>query len=195
MINSGCDMDVLKYTIVLLAAVLFSGCASEPVSSPGPVSLAGANKVRAMAVAEDVLLDMHFAIEKADAEKGYLVTKPLRGGQVLEFWRSDNASAVAALESSFQSLQRTAEVVITDDGSGVKVACNVEVRRLSLPENDYVTQSRAAGMFTSSSSALQRLEVREEQAEQMEWIDLGPDAALGKKILGLIEARISRVEG
>ncbi len=94
MINSGCDMDVLKYTVLLLAAVVVSGCASEPMSSPGPVSLAGANKVRAMAVAEHVVVGICCVMEKGNGVKGYLVTKTFRAGQRVVFWWSGNGRAV-----------------------------------------------------------------------------------------------------
>lgn len=188
-------MDIFKHTIVALTALALIGCSTQPVVSTEPISFVGANKVRAMAVAEDVLLDMHFSIEKADTDKGYIVTKPLRGGQIVEFWRSDNATAVSNLESSIHSIQRTVQLDITEVGSQVTVDCNVNVRRLSLPENDHITQMQAAGMFTSSSSSLQKLEIPEEQAKQMEWIDLGPDPALEKRILQLIQNRISAVEG
>lgn len=187
-------MDIRRYIVLTAIAVTLAGCAAKPVIPPQPVSLTGVNKVRAMTVAEDVLTDLHFTIEKADAQKGYLVTKPLRGGQIFEVWRRDNASAVASLESAMHSLQRTARIYITEDASGIRIDCSVSVRRLSLPENDHVTQLRAAGMFTSSSHRLQRLEVSPEQAERMEWIDLGPDPDLEKKILRLIRKKLSAYE-
>ncbi len=177
-----------------LAAVL-AGCSSQQVAAPGPLSVAGANKTRVMSVAEDVLTQMRFTVEKADVEKGYIRTRPLRGGQLFEIWRKDNVSAGQVAEANLHSIQRTVELNITESDAGVQVKCDVGVRRLSLPENDHATRSRAASMFTASSTSLQRLTVNPEQAQQMEWIELGPDPALETRILQLIKRRITGSEG
>jgi hypothetical protein len=188
-------MDNLKYALIVLLGAGICGCSSNVAVSSGPVSLAGTNKARVMTVAQDVLADIGFSLEKADTDQGYLSTKPLRGGQFFEVWRHDNASASAGREASIQSIQRTAQINITENGASVTVACNVDVRRLSLPENDYITQSRSAAMFTSSSASRQRLEIAEDQAQYTEWIDLGRDAALENRILQLIQHRLGASEG
>lgn len=178
----------------MLTLIGFSGCATQPMDSPEPVMLTSVNKTRTMQVAEDVLKSMHFTIEKADTEKGVITTKPLRGAQLFEFWRKDNASPAATAESSIQSIQRTVQLNIVEGGSTVMIDCQVSVRRLSLPENDDVAQTRSAALFTNSSQGLQKLRINPEQAELMEWIDLGPDPALETKILQLIKQRITGTE-
>lgn len=190
-------MSMRKYIFAVAAALAagLAGCASQPVAAPGALSVAGANKTRVMSVAEDVLTQMRFTVEKADVEKGYIRTRPLRGGQLFEVWRRDNASAGQLAEANIHSIQRTVELNITESDAGVQVKCDVGVRRLSLPENDHVTRSRAANMFTASSTSLQRLTVNPEQAQQMEWIELGPDPALETRILQLIQRRITGSEG
>ena len=190
-------MNIRKYMFAaaaVLAAVL-AGCASRQVAAPGPLSLAGSNKTRVMSVAEDVLTRMRFTVEKADAEKGYIRTRPLRGGQLFEVWRRDNASAGQVAEANLHSIQRTVELNITESDAGVQIKCDVGIRRLSLPENDHVSRSRAGSMFTASSTSLQRLKVNPEQAQRMEWIELGPDPALETRILQLIQRRITGSEG
>ena len=192
-------MNIRKcmFAVAMALAAWLAGCSNQQVAvaTPEPLSVAGANKTRVMSVAEDVLTQMRFTVEKADTEKGYIRTRPLRGGQLFEIWRKDNASAAQLAESSIHSIQRTVELNITESNAGVQVKCDVGVRRLSLPENDHVAQSRAANMFTASSTALQRLTVNEEQAQQMEWIELGPDPALETRILQLIQRRITGSEG
>ena len=183
------------FAIAAALAAGLAGCASQQVAAPGPLSVAGSNKTRVMSVAEDVLTRMRFTVEKADAEKGYIRTKPLRGGQLFEVWRKDNASAGQLAEANLHSIQRTVELNITESDAGVQVICDVGVRRLSLPENDHVTRSRAGSMFTASSTRRQRLTVNPEQAQQMEWINLGPDPALETRILQLIKRRIAGSEG
>ncbi len=190
-------MNIRKYMFIVAMALAagLTGCSSQQVAAPGPLSVAGANKTRVMSVAEDVLTRMHFTVEKADTEKGYIRTRPLRGGQFFEVWRKDNVSAGQIAEASIHSIQRTVELNITESGGGVQIKCDVGVRRLSLPENDHASRSRAAEMFTASSTSLQRLTVNPEQAQQMEWIELGPDPALETRILQLIKRRITGSEG
>ncbi len=190
-------MNIRKYMFAIAAALAagLTGCSSQQVAAPGPLSVAGANKTRVMSVAEDVLTQMHFTVEKADIEKGYIRTRSLRGGQLFEVWRKDNASASQLAEANFHSIQRTVELNITESDAGVQVKCDVGVRRLSLPENDHATRSRAARMFTASSTGMQRLTVNEEQAQRMEWIELGRDPALETRILQLIQRRITGSEG
>ncbi|MCD6395122.1 MAG: hypothetical protein J7M40_16655 [Planctomycetes bacterium] len=192
-------MNIRKYifAVAMALAAWLVGCSSQQVAipAPGPLSVAGVNKTRVMSVAEDVLTQMHFTVEKADTEKGYIRTRPLRGGQLFEVWRKDNASAAQLAEANLHSIQRTVELNITESGGGVQVKCDVGVRRLSLPENDHVARSRAANMFTASSTAIQRLTVNPEQAQRMEWIELGPDPALETRILQLIQRRTTGSEG
>ena len=190
-------MNVRKcmFAVAIAVAAVLAGCASQQVAAPEPLSVSGVNKTRVMSVAEDVLTQMRFTVEKADAEKGYIRTRPLRGGQLFEVWRKDNVSAAQLAEANLHSIQRTVELNITESNTGVQVKCDVGVRRLSLPENDHVIRSHAANMFTASSVAMQRLTVNEEQAQQMEWIELGPDPALETRILQLIQRRITGSEG
>ncbi len=188
-------MNIRKHIFDVAAAAVLAGCSSQQVAAAGPLSVSGANKTRVMSVAEDVLRRMRFTVEKADAEKGYIRTRPLRGGQLFEVWRSDNVSAGQVAEANIHSIQRTVELNITEGDAGVQVKCDVGVRRLSLPENDHVSRSRAAEMFTASSTSLQRLTVNEKQAQQMEWIELGSDPALETRILHLIQRRITGSEG
>lgn len=188
-------MRYIKHALLAVFAAGLWGCSSEVAVSPGPVSLSGTNKARAMTVAEEVLTDIGFTIEKADVEEGFLSTRPLRGGQFFEIWRQDNASLGGVAEASTQSIQRIAQLEVTEEGGAVMVACNVDVRRLSLPENDYVTKSRSAGIFTDSSRSRQRLEIAQEQAKYTEWIDLGRDVALESRILQMIQGRLGGAGG
>jgi len=188
-------MNLQKYILAAAMVAVSAGCSSQQVAAPAPLSVTGANKVRVMSVSEDVLSRMGFTVEKADAGKGYIRTRPLRGGQFFEFWRKDNASARLLAESSIHSIQRTVELNITEGDNGVQVECDVAVRRLSLPENDHADRSRAANMFTASSTSLQRLTINPEQARRMEWIELGSDPALETRILEMIQRRISGAEG
>jgi hypothetical protein len=182
-----------RYLATLAALTALAGCAGEhtAVPHPQPLTVTNLDKARVVAVAEDVLIEMHFSIEKADADAGYVKTRPLRGGQWFEFWRSDNASARQAGHSNLHSIQRTAEITVSEIAGGLRVDCSVDVRRLSLPENDNVTMSHASAMFTSSSPTLQELRINPRQQAGMEWIQIDPDEALAARILERIGRQIA----
>jgi len=176
---------------VLAALTALAGCGSQQqVLAPEPLVVTSFSKAQAVAVTENVLLDMHFSIEKADGEAGYVKTRPLRGGQFFEVWRSDNASEYQYAQSNLHSIQRTAEVSVSETPHGIVIDCFVSVRRLSLPESDRAHISRAAGLFTDSTARVQTLRVNPEQAERMEWIELTPDRALAARILERIQQQM-----
>jgi len=188
--------DKGRYFAIAMGLLLLVGCSSEKQISPSePVCLRSVAKSRIMGITEDVLTGMNFVIEKYDVEAGFVRTKPLRAGQVFEFWRRDNAAPAATAEANLHSIRRTAQLNVSEESGVVCTACNVGVERLSLPEREITGMSWLAGMFTDSDQTQQRLALRPEQQEGMAWIDLGPDPALERKILALIEAKFTQLEG
>ena len=161
-----------------------AGCANhaafEPVEQISPVNI---SKARAMQAAEKVLTDMHFDIDKADPEQGCLKTAPLTGAQFFELWRSDNVGRGNTAQANLQTIRRTAELNITEQQDGVNIVCNVNVRRLSLPECENGDTGRVYG--------LQKLKISDEQRKNMAWVDLGADARLETEILKRIEKQIA----
>ncbi len=188
------DKWVYLATISLLAALTGCGYGNQ-VTPSEPVCLQTADKGRIMEITEDVLTRMNFVVEKYDAETGFVKTKPLRAGQFFEFWRTDNAAPAAATEANLHSIRRTAQLNISEDSPEVCATCQVQIERLSLSEREITGMSWLAGMFTESSQTRQRLTLKPEQQEGMAWIDLGPDPALERKILTLIEKKFTKLEG
>ena len=188
------DKWVYLATVTLLVGL--AGCGTEnQIAQSEPVCLQTADKGRIMEITEDVLTRMNFVIEKYDVETGFVKTKPLRPGQFFEFWRTDNASPAAATEANLHSIRRTAKLKIFEEDGEVCATCEVGIERLSLPDREITGMSWLAGMFTESSQTQQRLTLKPEQQEGMAWIDLGPDAALERKILTLIEKKFTKLEG
>ncbi len=74
--------------------------------------------------------------------------------------------------------------------SVLRIGCEVQAQRLSLPERQVSSSARAYGMFSRSSPSLQRLKLNPEQKKEMAWIDLGRDSRLEAEILKRIETRI-----
>lgn len=175
-------------SVVLL---LWAGCAEQQrYEAAEPICMDNVDKHQAMEVAEDVLANMHFTIEKADIESGLIKTKPLPGAQFFEFWRSDNVGANNSLEANLHSIRRTVELNISRQNNRLCIDCNVAVQRLSLPEHEVSSSGRAYEMFSKSSSSLQKIRLNPEQEANMAWIDLGRDEQLAAEILKLIENRI-----
>jgi len=203
----------------LVFGLLLTGCAEEQqYGAVEPICVENVNKLEAMEIAEDVLAKMHFTIEKADAEtatagidtrrwRGFIRTRPLAGAQFFEFWRSDNAGADNWLESNLHSIRRVVELNMSEQdevppqsGNRLCINCDVQKYRISMPEHQVSSSSRAYEMFSESNPALQNLRLNPEQKAGMAWIDLGKDRQLAAEILKRIssmldiENRESRIE-
>jgi len=185
----------------MTCVLVFAGCAQQRPTVAGPVyvpdgAAAGISKAETMELVEGVLTGMDFSIEKADIRSGLVRTRPLPGAQFFEFWRSDNVGAENALLANIHTIRRTAEVDITRQGEQLRIRCDVQVQRLSLPERETGGGSgRAYEMYSRSSSSLQQLSFDTEQKKGMAWIELGPDTQLAAEILKRIERQIKRRAG
>ena|GEM_PF-308991 len=174
-----------------LGLVSWAGCAQQqPRELAGQICVPDIGKAEMMALAEDVLGQMHFTIEKADIQTGLMRTRPLSGAQFFEFWRSDNVGPDNSLAANLHTIRRTVELDISGQGEELCIACNVQVQRLSLPEREISSSARAYEMFSRSSPSLQRLALDPQQKKSMAWIDLGNDAQLAEEILRRIETRM-----
>ena len=183
-----------KHLYLILIAVVFSlaGCGRQvQISSSEPICLQSASRSEVVEIAEDMLVRMRFVIEKSDVEDGVIQTRPLRGAQVFEFWRSDSAGGINTAEANLHSLRRTVRLDVFDSGGLMCVKCGVDVQRLSIPEKPISSMSQAAGLFSGGNASMQKLSLNKEQKAAMEWIDLGEDAALETKILELIEEKVN----
>ncbi len=193
----------------LVFGLLLAGCAKEQqYGAVKPICVENINKLQAMEVAEDILVKMHFTIEKADAGpatldidtrhwRGFIRTRPLSGAQFFEFWRSDNVGADNWLESNLHSIRRVVELTMSEQEEGppqsgnlLCINCEVQKYRLSIPEHQVSSSARAYEMFSESSPALQRIKLNPEQKAGMVWIDLGKDRQLAAEILKRISSML-----
>ena len=79
------------------------------------------------------------------------------------------------------SISRTVQINVYQDSSSLWcVKCTSQTSRLSIPEVEIHGFSRAAESFTDTESSLQTLRL---QADELTWIDLGPDPDLEERIL------------
>ncbi|HSW01936.1 MAG TPA: hypothetical protein VLI39_17345 [Sedimentisphaerales bacterium] len=183
----------------LLGGMLSLGCASRQAAS-GPAQILcpnGVTTAQIVVAAHDVLAKMHFPIEKLDVEQGLVRTRPLRGAQFFEFWRSDNVGGFNTVEANLQSIRRIVEVRVkalergsletAPESGGYRLECTVETQRLALPGNEVAGVSQAYLIHTRSESTQQTFEVTPQQKAQMAWIDLGSDPELAAEIVKRIE--------
>ena len=173
--------------LILVFFVVLSGCSRQQIRPSEPKCLPGNDKAQLMQTVEDVLRQMHFVVEKYDVKSGFIKTRQLSAAQFFEFWRSDNVDRASAAQANLHSMQRAVQLNISESSNGFCVECNVEIRRLSIPEEEIIGTSHGAGMFTKGSESLQMLKMK---AENAEWVDMGSDAGLETKILDQIEQRL-----
>jgi hypothetical protein len=178
----------------MIFTVAFNGCAHQQrlkaITGSAYMPHIGTNE--AMKVAEDVLAEMHFEIDKADVSIGYIRTRPLPAAQLFEFWRSDNIGSENTLLANLHTIRRTVELNVNHHQGQLEIDCDVRVQRLSLPERETFSTARAYGMYTRSSPTLQKLRFDASQLRDIEWIDLEEDEKLAAEIMKRITERIAR---
>jgi len=185
------DIKALCTYALITCALILAGCAEQQqYSEAEPLLVENINKPLAMEIAEDVLVKMHFTIDKANEENGFIKTKPLTGAQFFEFWRSDNVGADNWLLSNLHSIRRLVELNIYEQDKNLLINCYVQIYRLSLPERNIRSSAHAYDLFSASGPALQNIQITPEQKADMAWIDLGKDKELAAEILRRIEKQI-----
>lgn len=176
--------------MLLAAATVTAGCACSAADGP-QTGCIQADMTAAMKASRDVLLGMGFQVDKYDVEAGIIRTRPLSGGQFFELWRGDNADSCGIAESSIHSIMRTAEMTFAQGSGNVCIVCEVDVKRLSLPEKPITGTSAAYAMFTRSSSQLMTTRLDTDRTGQVTWLDAGSDGGVARKILEAVGARLN----
>ncbi len=196
----------------LLSLLLVGGCHRLPTSAielaaPPPVEVPVSNPAHIGNIDPDFLwrmivdaVDDHFRIEteqpvRRDRDnwlEGRLTTFPEVSGTSFEPWRGDTARGFERLQSTFQTIRRTAKVRVVAEPTGYQI--EVEV----LKEQEDVDQSQ----FATAGSSAQRHDgsiVRNEnQLRQLPltlgWYEIGRDRELERRIMAGILGRVNNVE-
>ena len=177
----------------IAAAVMLGGCCAKQCEKPiNKICTQGVDRQTAMAAAQRTLEDMHFLIEKADANAGYISTRPLAAGQFFEVWRSDTVGCENFAEANLHSVTRIAEIDMSGPDGEVCIECKVATRRLSMSQREVSNATELPGVFTQSSGGLQTVKLNKEQQKAAVWMDMGPDANLQARILERIKKQIEK---
>jgi hypothetical protein len=198
-------MKTIPYVLVT-GVLLTAGCGGQNAAPAQMLCEDGITVAAVMAAADDVLSQMQFPIEKLDPQHGIIRTRPLRAGQIFEFWRSDNIGPFNTAEANLQTIRRSVELRVkkqaTDRGpeavgasgpqaaAGLCIECDVSVQRLSLPGNEIASVSQAYRIHSRSEPTVQRLAVTPQQEQAMAWVDLGRDPQLAAEILRRVAQRL-----
>lgn len=182
---------------LLAALIIFTtliSCAPQQEYKPiEKICSANLQKQSAIHTAEEVLADLHFTVDKSDAEQGVIRTKPLQAAQLFEFWRKDNVGSFNTTEANLHTIRRIAELNISQQDSKLCVHCKVKVQRLSLSERKGTSEAIAYDKFSRKGAQPSRLSI-ELNTEQKTWIDLGTDNELATDILKRIEKKITQLQ-
>ena len=189
----GTNMSKFRYTLSLTALLFFAGCQAESFTAKESLCRQDIQRYELMALAEDILADMYFDIDKADIKHGILRTKPLPGAQFFEIWRSDNVGQYNSDLANLHSIVRTAELRFSTNNQQLCLDCNVHIHRLSLPEKEAYNPARIYRIFFDGTGALEQLELSGKQKKEMAWVDLGRDKRLETEILNRIETQIQKL--
>lgn len=105
------------------------------LAQPPSVVVQGTDYDKLWRACEAAVDDRLFALERRDYRDGVLTTRPLLGGQLLEFWRSDIADGYSMAESNIASVRRTVQFrIVPIDGGFFEVQPKVVVERHTLQE-------------------------------------------------------------
>ena len=194
---NGCKMNTNKSLLLMAcAALIFSaGCGKQQQYEViERICVPDVGRAEVLDTAEDVLVDMHFTVDKLDVEGGFLKTRPLSGGQFFEFWRSDSVGAFNFAEANLHSIQRIAELHIrrgrSQQGRQLCIYCDVKTRRLSLLQPQAGSNSQSMQIFPGNKSLMRKLKPGDDQRNVMSWVDLGSDTRLATVILNRIKNKM-----
>ena len=178
---------IIRNGVICVIMLYLAGCAENKyIKTEDRICLSANTKAKVIAAAEQILMDMHFEIEKLDLQAGHIRTYPLTGAQTFEFWRSDNVGGFNSAEADLHSIRRMVELNINQEAGRLCINCKAFTQRLSIAGE---LTSGSGDKAMSGQISLQKLGSR--QKSNMSWIDLGRDGQLETEILKRIDKRLS----
>lgn len=172
-----------------------------PLAEGNPVLVTSMDRDLVWETVTDVV-DDYFRIDREERPKligdllteGRLDTYPRGGSTIFEPWNYDTANFYERLESTLQSIRRTAMVRVIPAQGGFLVEVQVvkELENVARPETGAVSLANPGALRNDDS--LQRVTNPVAGGSQnLGWIDQGRDLALEQEILSQIQARLGSV--
>ena len=215
--KSGMYRAVVGMYVLCWPLVSMSGCHRMPsmaldkgmdlLAPPPPIEMPVSNPAHIGAVDSDFLwrqivdsVDDHFRIDTEQPVRrdnmnwlpGSLSTYPEVSGTSLEPWRRDTARGFERLQSTIQSIRRTANVRIVPEATGYLVEVQVMKEQEDVDQSQFATAGAAAQRHDGS---IIRHENQLRQAPiTLGWYEIGRDRDLERRILENILGRITNVE-
>jgi hypothetical protein len=174
---------------------------------PPPVEVPVANPTRIGAVDPDFLwrqivdaVDDHFRIDNEQPVRrnnlnwleGRLTTFPEVSGTVFEPWRRDTARGFERLQSTFQTIRRTATVRVIPESTGYLLDIVVIKEQEDVDQSQFSTAGSSAqrhdGSIVRNENQLRHLPVT------LGWFEIGRDRELEVRLMESILGRITNVE-
>ena len=181
----------ISLTFLIISAGLLTLCGCAQHTAPvGPVRQLSAEQKDFEAVwlaSLKVLREYYFPIDHQDRRAGMILSEPIIGRAMAEFWRGDAATMTDLAESSIQTIYRQAAVTISEKppGSGTfSAAVEVQAYRSNREAVRLTSASDAFAMFQRAGSAMKEPDVMDEVSERAggQVTELGRDEALEAKI-------------
>lgn len=123
--------------------------------------------------------------------QGLLKTYPEVSGTSFEPWRGDTARGFERLQSTFQTIRRTATVSVTPEESGYLIDVKVLKEQEDVDQSQFATAGASAqrhdGTIVRNENQLRQLPVT------LGWYEIGRDRELEQRIMSNILGRLSNV--
>jgi hypothetical protein len=124
--------------------------------------------------------------------EGRLTTYPEVSGTSLEPWRRESTRGFERLQSTFQTIRRTATVRVVPEESGYYIEVQV------VKEQEDVDQAQASTAGSSAQRHDGTIVRNENQQRQLPvtlgWFEIGRDTELERRIMSEILGRVSNVQ-
>ena len=207
-------MKMKSYLLLIALALSGSGCGhlhqfghhGHFGSTPAALSIAAENPVLLAHPDHEMLwltiidvIDDDFRIQKEERPRivgdilteGTITTYPSPGATLAEPWRGNSVGFDQRLESTLQSIRRTAKlrVMPSEGGYLVEVQIDKELEDLERPENSTGGAStlRHDGSLDRSRSSISA------RPNTLGWIPLGRDYALEQRIIARLQEKTASV--
>jgi hypothetical protein len=178
------------------------------IAPPPPIEVPVSNPAHIGTVDPDFLwrqvvdaVDDHFRIDTEQPVRrdnmnwleGRLTTYPEVSGTSFEPWRGDTARGFERLQSTIQSIRRTATIRIVPEATGYVVDVQVMKEQEDVDQSQFATAGAAAQRHDGSIVRHGNNQLRQ-QPITLGWYQIGRDRDLERRVLESILGRITNVE-